>query len=538
MTGGVESSLAEVGELAELRQPRLQRVGLRRAGEPADHFLGQLDGLGEALALDQQLDPNLVLLPLLDLGVGRDRLELPADAVGPGVVGELLEQPLRVGQRRPPLPAVDVGLHLLVEPVQRAVAVRLVLAVHLRQQAPAVGAVGEVADELVRPSRSRGPTALACTSSRTCCSAWNSASGSAACARAMELGSRLLRPTRRRGTATPGRQALVGAGPPAGAAQADARGPARPAAGRRRSWRSRWRRCSSSIRAASRISSRSAMIRSFNAHRRAARPGVADADGGGCVAATPVPASGSGTSIGSGSGSASGRRRLPATIASGSRVRAVRGGWSREATLPTASSRSAICRHLGRCDRWRPPRRCRERSLTPQQQRADARPDPPQRHPPAIIAAAADRAGDQRRHQVRAIEKRGRRGSSNPRMTPAQIATAEKTGRRRLNAERGPMRVSLQGRQYTAAAADAECRRDSSCEQHAAQRSALRTQHFCQNGSVCVERFSNRVVLFMNVSFTVPGRPVALLGDDDLGDVVRAGSPARSCGSSPRGAGA
>ena len=96
--------------------------GLGRVREPADDFLGQLHGLGEAAVLHEELDAHLVLLPLLDLGVLGDRLELLADAVGAGVVGELLEQPLGVGERGAPEPAVDVGLHLLVHALERRVA--------------------------------------------------------------------------------------------------------------------------------------------------------------------------------------------------------------------------------------------------------------------------------------------------------------------------------------------------------------------------------------------------------------------------------
>ena len=47
---------------------------------------------------------------------------------------------------------------------------------------------------------------------------------------------------------------------------------------------------------------------------------------------------------------------------------------------------------------------------------------------------------------------------------------------------------------------------------------ALRTGCLRRYGSATVARFSNRVRFLRNVSLTVLGRAVAVLGDDQLGD--------------------
>jgi hypothetical protein len=79
-----------LGEVVQARQQRVERLGLRAHRVAADQVLAQRDGLVEALRLDQLLDADLDLLPLLDLSVVLERLELPADGLGAGVRGEAL----------------------------------------------------------------------------------------------------------------------------------------------------------------------------------------------------------------------------------------------------------------------------------------------------------------------------------------------------------------------------------------------------------------------------------------------------------------
>ena len=82
-------------------------------GESLHQFFGGSNRVVESATLDQFADPRFALVPLFDLGVFLQRVQLLADALRPFVGGKFLQQGLGVFERAPPLSAFGgrAGFH-------------------------------------------------------------------------------------------------------------------------------------------------------------------------------------------------------------------------------------------------------------------------------------------------------------------------------------------------------------------------------------------------------------------------------------------